>query len=102
MNVGNGLALNVSYSFQARRDSVKPWQKITGSYLPSVLPNHSQQIQLALLLNAYPGENEITFLFQSLGGRWYQSVVTIKSKVMVDFGIRQLPESFHPSTSELP
>jgi hypothetical protein len=102
VNIGNGIAMNVSYFFKARRDSDKPWVKVTGSYLPGVLPNHSQQIQLALLVNSHPGENEITFLFQSLGGRWYESVVTVKSKVIVDFGMKQLPASFRPDTSELP
>jgi hypothetical protein len=72
---------------------------VTASYLPSVLPNHSQQIQLALLVNAHPGENQITFLFQSLSGRWYESTVLVRGKVIVDFGMQQLPRDFRPSAS---
>jgi hypothetical protein len=100
INVGSGSALNVSYFFKARRDSDKPWDKKAASYFQTISPN--QQVQLALLINAYPGENEITFLFQSLGGRWYESVVTIESKVLTDFGFKQLPESFHPNPSYSP
>jgi hypothetical protein len=97
MNIGNGLALNVSYFFKHRREADQPWKKITGSYLPNVLPN--QKIMLALPVNAYPGDHGITFFFQSSGGRWYESSVVIRSKVIIDFGLRQLPQDFKPAVS---
>jgi len=100
VNVGNGIALNVSYFFKIRKDEDQPWKKIAQSYLQTV--QLDQPAQLALMLNAYPGDHQITFLFQSLGGRWYESVIVIRSRVPIDSGFRQLPESFHPSTSELP
>jgi hypothetical protein len=100
VNVGNGIALNVAYFFKARPDSDRPWEKKAQSYLQTL--QLDQPAQLALLINAYPGDHEITFLFQSLGGRWYESIIRIESKVPTDSRFRQLPESFHPSTSELP
>jgi hypothetical protein len=99
VNVGSGIALNVSYCFKARRDSDKPWEKKAQSYLQTL--QIGQPAQLALMINAYPGDHEITFLFQSLGGRWYESVIQIESNVPTDSSFRQLPESFQPSTSEL-
>jgi hypothetical protein len=86
--------------FKARRDSDKLWEKKAQCYLQTV--QIGQPAQLALMINAYPGDHEITFLFQSLGGRWYESVIRIESKVPTDSSFRQLPESFHPSASELP
>lgn len=94
MNVGNGLALNVSYFFKYRREPEQPWTKVTGSYLPNVLP--IQKIMLALMVNAYGGDHQITFVFQSLGGRWYESIVVMRTKVIIDFGLRQLPQDFQP------
>jgi len=100
INVGNGLALNVSYFFKYRREANDPWTKVTGSYLPNVLPN--QKIMIALMVNAHAGDHQITFLFQSLGGRWYESTLLIRSRVIIDFGFQQLPEDFTPSVSRDP
>lgn len=101
MNIGNGPALNVSYYFRFRRDSGEAWQSGPDpSYLPSV--STLQTPLLALLVNGRGDEHQIMFLFQSLGGRWYESVVSIRSKAIIDFGMRQLPQGFRPSLSYKP
>jgi hypothetical protein len=100
VNIGNGIALNVSYFFKVRRDCDQPWARKSQSYLQTI--QLDQPVALALMINAYSGDHEITFLFQSLGGRWYESVVLIQSKVLTDSRFKQLPEWFQPSASYSP
>ncbi len=99
VNVGTGIALNVSYFFSRHGENRKDERrKITGSYLPSVLPNHSQQIQLALMVNSHAGDHQITFFFQEsrrLAGTNPPSCHP-KPYVIIDFGMRQLLQDFQP------
>lgn len=99
INVGTGVALNVRYLFRVHRDSDQQWQAITTGYLQTISPN--QQVQMALMVNAYAGDHEIEYRFQSLGGRWYESTVTIESRVLTKLGFKQLPISFDPTTQEV-
>jgi hypothetical protein len=98
VNIGSGVALNVQYLFRVRRDS-GPWKDITTGYLQIVAAK--QPVQMALAVNAYPGDNEIVFRFQSLGGRWYESTVMMESKVLTNLAFKQLPRSFDPRTQRV-
>ena len=62
LNIGTGVALNVSYQFSARRDSA-PWELKSASYLQSVRPN--QHVMMALMVNAYDGDHQIVFRFRA-------------------------------------
>jgi len=88
VNIGNGLALNVEYVFNVVHES-GPIKEIARSYLQSVAPN--QMITLALPINAHVGDHHFVFRFQSLGGRWYESAVRVKSKVLTDLAFRPMP-----------
>jgi hypothetical protein len=92
LNQGNGLALNVQYLFRVRPDADAAWKDIVNGYLQTVQPGEG--VQMALMVNAYGGDHEITFRFQSLGGRWYESIVLIESRVLTKLTFAQLPPSF--------
>ncbi len=63
-NIRNGVALNVLYTFNSldgRKTSKDP------SYLLNVLPG--QPVTLPEPINAFPGDIELTFHFESIGGK---------------------------------
>lgn len=98
VNVGSGVALNVRYRFRTKGDS-EQWQTIIGSYFLSISPR--QDVPMALRVNAYSAQHEISFQFQSLGGAWYESTVMVENKVLTNFVFKALPRSFNPSEEKI-
>jgi hypothetical protein len=86
-NIGTGIALNVSYQF---RNLDSPQRPDNPRYLFYVLLN--QRVQLPETINASPcaGNCEVVFRFQSIGGRWYQSTVTMNNRVLTKFDFKPL------------
>jgi hypothetical protein len=85
-NIGTGIALNVSYYFRSLDTPQRPG---TPHYLFYVL--RDQKIKLPEPMNAtpYAGNCEAVFRFQSIGGKRYQSTITMNNRVLTQF-------AFHP------
>jgi hypothetical protein len=82
LNIGNGPALNVKYIFRTLdAEGRKP--RADPSYVPTLLP--AQKVALPQPINAYTGNYEIVFEFESFSGRSYQSIVTLNGRVLVAF-----------------
>jgi hypothetical protein len=82
-NIGNGVALNVRYRFNPVGESDGRSRSNTSGYLQNVLAG--QRISMAELVTAFNGDYEVSFLYQSIGGRQYLSVVTMNSRVLTGF-----------------
>jgi hypothetical protein len=85
-NIGTGIALNVSYQFKTLDAPQRPDQP---RYLFYVLLGQPVQIPETLNASPYAGNSEVIFRFQSIGGKWYQSTVTMNNRVLTKF-------EFHP------
>jgi hypothetical protein len=86
-NIGTGVALNVTYRFN-NLDS-PPGNRSKGeSYLVNVLP--TQKISMPEPMNASicSGNCEVIFGFESIGGRRYQSTVTMNNHVLTAFQLK--------------
>jgi hypothetical protein len=90
-NIGNGLALNVTYVI---RDPQRPQRREHPQYLPYVQVHG--RTQLPEPINAYGPDCEATFRYQSIGGRRYKSVVTMGHRVIADFSFTEDRESPSP------
>ena len=88
-NIGNGVALNVKYHFNSI-DPPKAKSPARTSYLVNVLP--AQKVRMPEPMNAsiYCGFCEVVFRFESIGGRQYQSTVTMNSHVLTGFEFRAI------------
>ena len=81
-NIGNGVALNVRYTFRAL-DSDGKKQSEEPSYFLNILP--CQKVRMPEPVSAFPGGYELRFQFESIGGRTYQSTITFNSRVLTHF-----------------
>lgn len=86
-NIGTGVALNVTYRFN-NLDAPDRNRLQEKSYLLNVLPR--QRIAMPEPVNAsrYSGNCEVIFSFESIGGRHYQSTVTLNNKVLTAFRLK--------------
>lgn len=86
-NIGNGVALNVRYSFE-KIDPPDGKTRTSDRYLLSVLAN--QRVRMPEPVAAYRGECELVFRFHSIGGREYQSTVKMNNRVLTAFRSTQV------------
>jgi len=87
LNIGNGVALNVQYVFR-RLDADAQRVRDDPSYLQTVLAG--KNVTMPEPVNAYAGNYELIFQFESLGGVSYQSVVTLNGHVLVGFRFKRI------------
>ena len=88
-NIGNGIALNVAYQFLTTpRDD--PARRRHAYYLQNILP--SQEVTMPQPMTAYTGDWELRIGFSSIGGRRYQSMVTLKDRVLTGFQFSDVDE----------
>ena len=87
-NIGTGVALNVTYHFEnldAPRGTAT-----TENYFVNVL--QEQKIRMPEPINAsmFSGNCHAVFRFDSMGGRRYQSTVTMNNHVLTAFSLKPL------------
>jgi len=83
-NIGNGLALNVTYVISDRE---RPKRRKDPGYLAYV--RERGRTQLPEPINAYGPEFEATFQYKSIGGRRYKSVITTSHRVLTNFSFTE-------------
>jgi hypothetical protein len=86
-NIGTGVALNVKYRFSSL-DPPKAKSPTGSSYFVNVLP--AQKVRMPNPINAYCGTCEVVFRFESIGGRRYQSTVTMNNQVLTGFEFKTI------------
>jgi hypothetical protein len=86
-NIGNGVALNVSYRFEHVHPIDAPPRPYRTRYVQNVLTN--QSVAMVETLTAYTGTFELTFNYESLGGRKYQTIVRLNNHVLTGFNFEQ-------------
>jgi len=84
-NIGTGIALNVTYYF---RSLDSPQEAENPRYLFYVLRDQRIELPEPMNLAQYSGNCEIVFSFRSIGGRSYQSTVTMNNHVLTQFSLR--------------
>ena len=89
-NIGSGVALNVTYRF----NSLDPRLRADSStrYFISVLPNQKIEMPEPMNTSGYSGDCELMFTFDSIGGRTYQSTITMKHHVLTRFDFIRVSE----------
>jgi hypothetical protein len=81
-NIGNGIALNVSYEFihgNRAPERIRPGRR----YVQNVPA--SQTISMVESRQLFVGEWEVRFEYESIGGRKYRSVVSLVETVLTRF-----------------
>jgi len=86
-NIGAGIPLNVCYYFRAPDTAERPEKP---GYLFYVLLGQPVQLPEPLNATPYAGNCEVVFRFQSIGGRWYQSTVTMNNRVLTKFAFEAI------------
>lgn len=81
-NIGTDVALNVRYRFVDLANPKRPAQE---SYLLNVLQGQKITMPEPLNFSAYSGECEVVFRFESIGGRSYQSTVSMNCHLLTAF-----------------
>ncbi len=80
-NIGNGVALNVRYHFTRPNDN--PDRPRDFRYIPNVLP--TARVTLVETLGGYNAEHEVTFGYESIGGRKYRTIIQLNHHVITSF-----------------
>ncbi len=81
LNIGNGVALNIQYRFtRATDDPARPRDM---RYVPNIMP--TQRVTLVETLGGYNGEHEVTFYYESIGGRRYRTTIRLNHHVITRF-----------------
>jgi hypothetical protein len=81
-NIGNGIALNVSYEFMPGNrapERIRPNRR----YVQNVLASHS--ISMVESIHQFTGEWEVRFDYESIGGMKYQSIVSLTESILTHF-----------------
>ena len=81
-NIGNGIALNVSYEFipgNRAPERLRPGKR----YVQNVSASHT--ISMVESINLFVGEWSVQFEYESIGGRKYRSIVSLTEKVLTRF-----------------
>jgi len=86
-NIGTGVALNVSYSFNSL-DSTTAQRPERKRYLANVLPTQKISVPEPMSAPLYCGNCELVFDFESIGGRHYRSTVTMNNHVLTGFELK--------------
>jgi hypothetical protein len=80
-NIGNGVALNVSYRFKQTNDPLGTASLRHERYVQNVLA--SQKVTMVeTLTSCRGGDYQIIFNYESIGGRKYRTTVTIINLVL--------------------
>jgi len=87
-NIGNGVALNVQYRFTRPNDNPDRPQNMR--YVPNILPN----VRVALVepLGGYDAEHDVTFDYESIGGRRYRTTIHLNHHVITAFVFEEVEE----------
>ncbi len=91
-NIGNGVALNISYQFESVDPHHGKRLKGNSGYLQNVLASQKVRMPLPVSMVA-SGHCEVSFQFESLGGRRYRTVVTLKGGVLTDFHFVEIDDT---------
>jgi hypothetical protein len=88
-NIGNGIALNVRYQFlRVPREEVA--RQHHEHYLQHILA--TQKVTMPEPMTAYGDNWELHLEYQSIGGRRYNSIVTISNYVLTAFVFNPIAE----------
>jgi hypothetical protein len=99
-NIGNGVALNASYQFEPIDPPHGRRLKGNSGYLQNVLASQKVRMPLPVSMVA-SGHWQATFQFESLGGRRYRTVISLKGQVLTGFHFVEINEtSVKPVVSE--
>jgi hypothetical protein len=85
-NIGNGVALNIRYLFTRPADN--PDRARDPRYVPNVLP--TAKVTLVEPLGAYNDEHEVTFDYESIGGRRYRTTIRLDHHVITSFAFDEV------------
>jgi hypothetical protein len=86
VNVGNGVALNVRYRFTRPDDN--PAHPREMRYVPNLLA--TAKVTLVETLGRYNAEHEVTFEYESIGGRKYRTVINLNHRVITTFVFEEM------------
>ena len=89
-NIGNGLGLNIRYSFRAINQPSDRTPMAGDADFHTILAG--QSVQTVEPATSFTGEYEVVFIFESLGGRKYQTTLTMKNLVLKDFKFMPAPD----------
>jgi len=81
-NIGNGVALNVSYSFTALNETAIWYRPKGPRFMPHILAD--QRVRLVEPRTAYNGEFLVVFHYMSIGGRGYETRLMMNGYVFTD------------------
>jgi len=98
-NIGNGVALNVSYRFEPVDPPHGRGLKGNRGYLQNVLAD--QKIRMPLPVAMIAAHWEVSFEFDSLGGRRYETTITLKARVLTDFKFIEIDKPVTEVRSEM-
>jgi hypothetical protein len=88
-NIGTGIALNISYYFKSLEAS-RTDRPERARYLLYVLQGQKIELPESMNVSAYGGNCEVVFHFRSIGGKHYQSTVTMNNHVLTAFDLKAL------------
>jgi hypothetical protein len=80
-NIGNGVALNVRYRFTRPNDD--PAHPRDARYVPHIMP--TGRVTLVETIGGYNAEHEVTFGYESIGGREYRTTIQLNHRVITSF-----------------
>jgi hypothetical protein len=80
-NIGNGVALNVRYRFTHPDDNLD--RPRDPRYVPDLVA--TARVTLVETLGRYNAEHEVTFDYESIGGRKYRTTIQLNHHVLVSF-----------------
>lgn len=81
VNIGNGVALNIRYRFTRPNDD--PAHPREMRYIPNLFA--TAQVTLIETLGGYNAEHEVTFEYESIGGRKYRTTIRLNYRVLTSF-----------------
>ena len=87
-NIGNGPALNVNYEFRATGETARLFTPRGVRYVQNVLSAH--RLRMVEPQTAYNGLFEVIFHYESIGGRRYESRVSMESYVLTSFRFSEI------------
>ncbi len=85
-NIGNGVALNVRYHFTRSNDN--PDHSRDQRYVPNILA--TARVTLVETLGGYNAEHEVTFDYESIGGRKYRTTIQLNHHVITSFALAEV------------
>jgi hypothetical protein len=80
-NIGNGVALNVRYQFTRPNDNRE--RPRDTRYVPNIFS--TARVTLVETLGGYDAEHEVTFDYESIGGRRYRTTIHLNHHVITSF-----------------